>query len=373
MELESFINQKEIQNLYLNLKNIQDEINTNSYNLFTLSSYNTYLENFHSDVIAILLNPNERHKENNLYINLFLDYLISLGVTINKDDYILCEITREKGRIDIWIKDNTSKKSIIIENKINDAVDQEKQIENYYKFAENSGFKVDAVVYLTLNGNKNAPLSENNEINKIVINIPAFTNIPNDLTSGWLLKCYNNASNEENKSFLYQYIKLLKHLSRTGMDKQIKDEFYSIINKNDCYRKSKVITQLMMGLEEYRADLFATRINNNYLPFRKIYRWRPNHWLFENFNDNGIIFKLDVHFHSDGTARIDFWNPGNSHEIQEANTSNKLTRIDLVDEFKTGGFGGGMFKEFKFEDYSNLESLDIQLYSFVKMFFEKLA
>jgi hypothetical protein len=247
MEIESFINQKEIQNIFLKLKSIQDEIKSNSYNLFTLSSYNTYLENFHSDVISILLNPNERHKQDSLFINLFLEYLISLGVNIIKDDFILCEITREKGRIDIWIKDNTSKKSIIIENKINNAIDQEKQIENYYQYAISSGYKVEAIVYLTLNGNKNAPLSENQELNKLIINIPAFTNNRNDFTNGWLNKCYDKVSDEQNRSFLYQYIKLIKHLSRSGMDKQIKDDFYALINKNDGYSKTKVITQLVLG------------------------------------------------------------------------------------------------------------------------------
>lgn len=372
MEIDTFIQQKEFDNLNLRLKSIQDELKLNSYNLFTLSSYNSYLENFHSDVISILLNPNERHNQDNTYLNLFLDYLISLDANIKKEDYSLCEITREQGRIDIWIKDNTSKKSIIIENKINNAGDQENQLENYYNYAKNLGFEVDAIIYLTLNGNKNAPLTDIIELNNSIINIPAFTNNQKDFSNGWLLNCYEKSNDEDNRSFIYQYLKLIKHLSQVGMDKQIKDDFYAIINKNDGYNKTKAIAQLVAGLEEYRADLFVSKINNDYLPFRKIYRWRPNHWLFENFNDNGIVFKLDVHFHADGSARLDFWNPNQAVETQKQNTSEKLNSIGLLNEFEYGGFGGGMFKMFRLENYHNLETLDNELFNFVKQLFEKL-
>jgi hypothetical protein len=372
MELDKFIQQKEFDNIYLRLKSIQDELKLNSYNLFTLSSYNSYLENFHSDVISILLDPNERHNQDSLFFNLFLDYLISLGANIRKDDYSLCKITREQGRIDIWIKDDTSKKSIIIENKINNAGDQENQLENYYNYAKNSGFEVDTIIYLTLNGNKNAPLTDIIELNNRVINVPAFTNNLNDFCKGWLLKCYERSTDEDNRSFIYQYLKLIKHLSQDGMDKQIKDDFYAIINKDDGYSKTKAIAQLVAGIEEYRADLFAFRINNDYLPFRKIYRFRPNHWLFENFNENGIVFKLDVHFHTDGSARLDFWNPGQNEEIQKLKTSTKLNSIGLLNEFEYGGFGGGMFKVLRLEKYNNLEKLDNELYYFTKQLFEKL-
>lgn len=372
MNIELFIAQKEFENIDKRLKIIQNEIQLNSYNLFTISSYNSYLENFHSDVIAILLNPKERHKQQNIFLNLFLDYLISQGVELKKYDYILCDITREQGRIDIWIKDNTSKKSIIIENKINNAGDQENQLENYFNYAKNAGFEIDSIVYLTLNGIKNAPLTDINELNEKIINISAFTNNQKDLSNGWLLKCYEKSQDEDNRSFIFQYLKLIKHLSQVGMDKQIKDDFYAVINKEDGFEKTKAIAELVNKLEEYRADLFFTRVNNDYLPFKKNYRWRPNHWLFENYNDNDIIFKLDVHFHSNGSARIDFWNPNQPEETQKLNSSTKLSSIGLLQEFEYGGFGGGMFKVFDLEKYENIEIIDNELYNFVKQLFYRL-
>ncbi|TKC59177.1 hypothetical protein FBD94_16735 [Pedobacter hiemivivus] len=372
MNIESFIQQKEFDNINKRLQSIQDEMQMNSFNLFTISSYNSYLENFHSDVIAILLNPDERHKKDNCYLNLFLDYLITSGVNLNKEDYALCQITREKGRIDIWIKDNTSKKSIIIENKINNAGDQKKQLETYFNYAKTSGFEIDSVVYLTLNGNKKAPITDILELNEKTINIPAFTNSPADLCHGWLNECYENSTDDDSRSFIFQYIKLIKHLSQVGLDKQIKEDFYNIINKEDGFQKTKAIAQLVAGLEQYRADLFATKIGNDYLPFRKIYRWRPNHWLFENYNDNGIIFKLDVHFYTEGSARIDFWNPDQPEDIQKFNTSTKLKSIGLFEDFKFGGNGGGMYKIFSLEQFEKIQTVDIKLYEFVRLLFIKL-
>ena len=123
---------------------------------------------------------------------------------------------------------------------------------------------------------------------------------------------------------------------------------------------------------EYRADNYGEKIGNDYLPFKRNYRWRPNHWLYENYNDNGVVFKLDIYFNSDGSARIDFWNPHQPIEIQKANTSQKLDSIQLISEFQHGGFGGGMFKVFKLENFKNLESMDLEIYNFVKNLFKKL-
>ena len=108
------------------------------------------------------------------------------------------------------------------------------------------------------------------------------------------------------------------------------------------------------------------------MPFTKIYRWRPNHWLFEKYNDNGTTYKLDVHFHLNGSARIDFWNPGQPEENQKINTSNKLSSIGLITEFEFGGFGGGMYKVFSLEKHNDIRTIDNELYSFVKRLFVKL-
>ena len=227
-------------------------------------------------------------------------------------------------------------------------------------------------MYLTLQGHKKAPLTDLPDLNTKILNLSAFTNSREDLCSGWLNKCYEDSQDENSRSFIFQYIKLIKHLSQQGLDRRIKEDFYRVINKEDGFQKTKAIAQLVAGLEEFRADLFSTRVNTDYKPFKKMIRYRPNHVLFENFNDAGIVFKLDVHFYNDATAQMDFWNPHQEEQTQRINTSAKLKSIDLYDEFTHGGFGGGMYKIFDLKSHGTIESIDNELYHFTTAFFEKL-
>ena len=156
MDIRNFITHQKFENIDKEIERIEREKQNNGFNLFTISSYNSYLENFHSDVIALLLSPKERHLQKEKFFKLFLSFLIEkYGAIIDENNYQNYEVLREKGRIDIWIKDKISKRCIIIENKINDAIDMPNQIERYYDYASEKGYLVDNIVYLTLNGKKN--------------------------------------------------------------------------------------------------------------------------------------------------------------------------------------------------------------------------
>ena len=68
------------------------------YNLFSLSSYNTYLENFHSDVIHSLLDINGLHNEGDRFLNLFIHYLNEqYQFQINSADFQSARVEREVG------------------------------------------------------------------------------------------------------------------------------------------------------------------------------------------------------------------------------------------------------------------------------------
>lgn len=61
MNIKDFVSHKKFENIDKGIEKIERERQNNGFNLFTISSYNTYLENFHSDVIALLLSSKERH------------------------------------------------------------------------------------------------------------------------------------------------------------------------------------------------------------------------------------------------------------------------------------------------------------------------
>ncbi|HRF16793.1 MAG TPA: PD-(D/E)XK nuclease family protein, partial [Chitinophagaceae bacterium] len=113
---------------------------------------------------------------------------ISHNAQIDINEFQETDVLREKGRIDVWIRDNKSGKCILIENKINNAVDREDQLLDYYRYSKDMGFSPLAIVYLSLDGKKTAP-EQSHPLDISIINVPAFNNTEKDLVNGWLNYC----------------------------------------------------------------------------------------------------------------------------------------------------------------------------------------
>ena len=375
MNIKDFVSHKKFENIDKGIEKIERERQNNGFNLFTISSYNTYLENFHSDVIALLLSSKERHLQQERFFKLFLSFLREkYGAIIDENNYQNYQVLREKGKIDIWIKDEISKRCIIIENKINDAIDMPNQIERYYDYVSEKGYLVDGIIYLTLKGNKNAPKVGRKEIDDKIIDIVAFVQDKKNLCNGWLFNCYIEAKerkDDDSSTFIYQYIKLIKHLSLVVMNNELKKDFYEVVSNEQNREKARVLVTLLNELETYRMDLFMEKIGKDYAPFTKIYRYKPYHQLFEGYEEKGIVYKLDVHFYKDKSC-LDFWCPNIEDDECTQHISDKLLKMQLLEEFTLGGFGGGMYKWFTIEDYHNIREIDEAVYIFVHNFFVKL-
>lgn len=108
------------------------------------------LENQHSNILAFLIDPNEKHNHKE-YGDSFLEVLKKKGLKLHDDSVGLVireDTTDELRRIDLLI--NTTSDTIIIENKIG-ADDQQNQIEDYLSSHENfvGSSENIFVVYLT--------------------------------------------------------------------------------------------------------------------------------------------------------------------------------------------------------------------------------
>ena len=273
MNIKDFVSHKKFENIDKEIERIERERQNNGFNLFTISSYNTYLENFHSDVIALLLSSKERHLQQERFFKLFLSFLREkYGAIIDENNYQNYQVLREKGKIDIWIKDEISKRCIIIENKINDAIDMPNQIERYYDYVSEKGYLVDGIIYLTLKGNKNAPKVGRKEIDDKIIDIVAFVQDKKNLCNGWLFNCYIEAKerkDDDSSTFIYQYIKLIKHLSLVVMNNELKKDFYEVVSNEQNREKARVLVTLLNELETYRMDLFMEKNRKRLCPFYK--------------------------------------------------------------------------------------------------------
>lgn len=385
MSLKKFIYKPEFDDLKGRIDRILKDIDDASFNIFNISTQNSQRENFHRDVIALLLKNDARHYASDLYLFLLVDLLNIHGANINKDNYQNVEIIIENptmslglnGRIDTLIKDNKSKHCIIIENKMNHAGDTQDQLERYYTHITDEHYIVDSIVYIPLNDQKRAPNTYNSTINKLIINIPAYSNNAADLYHGWLLPCYNANVNQSANSFVYEYSKLIKHLSKMGLDKDLKNEFYDILSDKEGLDRVASIIQLNSSLEEHRANLFMDFLKGSYEPFKKIARYRPYYCLFFGCFDGKIEYKLDVQFLRD-RVRVDLWNPGINSILEVADDvarqmfSDKMVAMNLKDSFNDPGYGNGMCKEFYVSDDLSIKEVDIQVRDFVQTIFKNI-
>jgi hypothetical protein len=351
-----------------------------AYNLFTLSTYNSHLENFHSDIIASLLSPVGMHGEGAIFLNLFIDYLNNnYDASIDKAWYANAEVIREKGRIDIWIRDMVSRHCIIIENKMNDAGDMDEQLSRYFGYALSQQYTVDATVYLSLDGLKKAPLMDGMQA-RLLYNVGAFTNQYNDLVSSWLEPCYQSGQNENSRSLIFQYIKQIKHLNYIAMSKDTMQKFYEFISKAEQHAAARTINQLSAEIGTYRRDLFHQKWNNDFAPFKKIHRliqYGNCGSLFENFLWGEYNFKLDIYFENNGSALVRFWLPDIKHDNERGRDEcmRVLREVGMDEGFKIEypERGNSMVaKTFFFTESSNMIDIDKDVYLFVKELMSKL-
>lgn len=338
-----------------------------SYNLFTLSSYNCSLENYHSDIIASLLKPEGGHGKGDAFLRLFLDYCANhYSVPLRKEDFKNASVVREKGRIDIWIKDERTRQSIIIENKINNAPDMENQIDRYYEYAKDSGYCTKAIIYLSLDGRRKAPRPKQN-IEPLIHNIGAFTNAPSDLVTGWLRRCIDDFGEDPDCGpIFHQYIKLLKHLANNKMDTDTMENFYQYLCTRGGMETVTAVTEMNARIPGYRKDRFAEAITDH-SPFKTRHTmYSEDNCMFCDYVNKGDTFKLDIYFHDDGSAELRLCNQNNFTESGRESVRALLKEIDRLSRFSEED-DGWYERTFSLDgQYGTMAEVDASLIAFVR-------
>lgn len=310
------------------------------FNVFTLSSNFYYRENFHSDIIKSFLNPFEKHNEGNKYLQIFIELLNKVNNVnnqneIKKDDFKNSIVEREKhfiinGKsryVDILITNENSRKAIIIENKINNAVDQEKQLPDYVNSLKNNKYKVVAVVYLTLNSSKRPDKNDWNdnelrEVNSILKLIPAYDidASKTNLFNNWIVPSIISSQNIDSSFLLRQYGELIKYLNTNTMDTISLEKFYDSLKEKNSIKTAISIRNMLNDLPEYLAIRIEEKYKEKCYPFSNIYRWKQRDTVFNAFEIDNLLLKLDVWCDIDGYS-VHFW------ETKDSN-------FDISTEFK---------------------------------------
>ena len=138
-------------------------------NPFSLAAHGcSQLENFHSRILAALIDPHERSASSHSFLASFLSVLRQKAVVCKLEEVVkrldlFCRAAEDvyveveypvksgnsNGRIDIAIVNDKNNEVIIVENKINGAPDMSRQVLRYVEGLSKEGYDVVAIVYLT--------------------------------------------------------------------------------------------------------------------------------------------------------------------------------------------------------------------------------
>lgn len=273
------------------LKKYRDFIKKNTFNedylfnIFELISDTYYKENFHSDIIAKLL-------EHETVLKYFLDFIdVDSSKYLNNDYSVL----REENKIDILIKTDTN--CIIIENKLRWAKDMKEQLSRYYNDCLKNNLEPDKVIYLSPNRLKQpTPQSIGNIPKEKIKIIYGYDGEDEDFYTKVIEKSLNDfiKDNEAKEWILLaeHYLKILRETGVTKMDKLTQDFYNEIINNTDEYEKIKLIADMY-------NNLIATRINN------LVSKFEGNNWknqcFFRDFESKkrGLSYAIDIYVYND--------------------------------------------------------------------------
>ena len=319
------------------------------FNLFSIISDLYYRENFHSDILRALIDPNGKHQEQETFLHLFLEFIQSHGAKINLSDYSNVLVEREEGRVDLCIKDDDSKKAIIVENKINNAGDMLRQLPRYLDHVRTNGYTCDAIIYLRLNGNTGPDTTgwtdvERTQVTAILKVICAYNETEKDLLRGWIFKCEKAANNPDAKHILRQYGDLIKKLGGNIMNKPIMEKFYKTIVEGENLKTAMSLRAMLDDLVLYRVEKIIDTFKSDLAPFRSIANYKDCDAYF-----TGLIWKnahlgLDIGVEPESYS-FQFWDR-NDREGTKGQAKAILKTMGCLDDYTSKD--GMLCKEFAF-------------------------
>ncbi|MDU6296185.1 PD-(D/E)XK nuclease family protein [Clostridium celatum] len=202
---------KAIENFIIDIDILDSlECQLNKFNAFeTLGIVKTEIR--HSNVLAWLLNPNENHGLGDVFIKKFVQSVMTLAgdrlsncnlniFDISLMDYYDFIVRREWKNIDILVESEENNLVICIENKV-DSKESKHQLNKYYEIINNEYKKYNKIfIFLTPEGNDASDTE-----NWITTNYSTIMALIEKL-----LDLKSNNINDEVKSFINQYIEILR-------------------------------------------------------------------------------------------------------------------------------------------------------------------
>ena len=350
--------------------------NTRKFSFFESISDFYYRENLHSDILKIILNPETKEIGRKYFMKEFVQFL---GLTKEQFDWKSnFEVIREKGRIDLLVKNKSQ--AIIIENKINNAQDMKNQLVRYMKYVsdpvDNGGLGISTytVVYLTLTGNKNPPKEFDKEFEryeielknpKILKHVYAVAGKKDkSLENTFLPACQKilkeEMDNNENidvkqacntaSVYIEQYKTLLKHLGGNeymkSADMHILREIYSTKEKFDAANDLMELLNSKERLDKALAEVIKERFSKE-ISEEVVFENRRDYDAYYSKNKNKTLFVFFL------------WDPNDRNYFQigytplddiEFSDDDKDRLLEIVKKIPFNEFAGFEGKEWVYCD-----------------------
>lgn len=224
----------------------------------------------HSSILADLLNPLGRHGLGRSFLDVFLKEIgceSFKDVTIRTEMPVLRILTAGSGprRIDICIMNNHNKNVVIIENKLNNAQEQQCQLADYKAGLKHNGFNVVKTVCLQGSNFNNIGA----DINLSIMDLASLL----DKVCG---NCFE----------LKSYIALLKNMGRKERMKEEVEKLLSLNNdtKDNPFAKVRDISRLFYNDEvsEYCFNEIRSSLENMNKDFLELIFQRKDPGYFNN-------------------------------------------------------------------------------------------
>lgn len=313
----------------------KSKFKADEFNIFHVISNLYYRENFHSDIISFLLDPQSNHGLNHLMLKNFIDTLKQLGCVIDETHYHDALVVREEARIDILIKSETSGHAIIIENKMNNATDMHRQLPRYYDYITQH-YIVDAIIYLPLSHNKFPDTEDWSQRDKkhvlpLLKILPAYDNMHKvNLTENWLIKSLPSINTTDVATFIRQYANLIIKLNQNYMDTIILERFLQELQQGDNLQTALSIRNMLNDLPSYLALRIQNQFGTTCFPFNKVWIYKSQDAVFENVTIDNIYLKLDIWCYEERYDVL-FWCP--NQDTEETAFKNIVKQIHSLKEF----------------------------------------
>lgn len=270
-------------------------------NIFQNISPVFYSENFHSDLIAYFL-------KNPVAKRIFCEWILGQRKVDHQTlvkEFQDGEVIREDGRADIVLYSKDRTKALVIENKSNNAGDQERQLIRYFQQLSDRKVEVCGILYLNKYQLKepdytNWNAKEKNQIKDILV----VAQLSGE--SGFIenvIERVINESNETRISALGFELRALFHTIVYGsMNMEKLESFVAELRSGDTLEQLKPIIEAYHEIPKFLAHKFKKHyedLNKKEKTGYGIGIWRDTCLFIDGFYVGGKNFGIDVWFSND--------------------------------------------------------------------------